>query len=211
MDNNSFNYQIPEKEDSGAISSDGEFNEMQEVEPLLDGADGTDPQTNFVVLAEYERLCKQRFGDDVLKLQALMSNFDHELMSTAFTSVQSRASQRKHLRTRLVKNGFSSFQSVFPRWASDSDALAKIVQTQRTTINPEAVFGKIDPRNQGLDYMFADLHRNGDSFDQRGSSGKTYKDAAEFATPLDGGSRKKIDTHNVSNLTNFNPFLAETA
>ena len=55
--------------------------------------------------------------------------------------------------------------------------------------------------------MFADLAQNSDSFDQRGSSGKTYKDAAEFAQP--GSSRKKIDTHNISQLSNFNPFLAD--
>lgn len=42
LDANSFNYQIPEKENSGEISSDGEFNEMQEVVPLLDGAGDTD-------------------------------------------------------------------------------------------------------------------------------------------------------------------------
>ena len=68
MDNNSFNYQIPEKENSGEISSDGEFNEMQEVVPLLDGADGIDPQSNLVVLTEYERLCKQRFEGDPKKI-----------------------------------------------------------------------------------------------------------------------------------------------
>lgn len=205
MDANSFNYQIPAKENSGEISSDGEFNEMEQVAPFLDG-DG--PEPDVVVVTEYENLVKRRFAGDQAKIDEMLRAYDPELMSAAFTNVQGRVSQRKHLRTRLVKNGFSSYPSVFPRWASDGDALAKIVQAQKANFNPEAIFGKIDPRNQDIDEMFADLAAGNEGFDQRGSSGKTYKDASEFASPMTR-ERKKIDTHNISQLSNFNPLAVD--
>ena len=59
MDANSFNYQIPAKENSGEISSDGEFNEMEQVVPFLDGGGG---EPDVVVVTEYENLVKRRFA-----------------------------------------------------------------------------------------------------------------------------------------------------
>ena len=43
---------------------------------MLDGFGDISVDEDLVVLTEYERLCKQRFGGDEAKLQLLKSNYD---------------------------------------------------------------------------------------------------------------------------------------
>ena len=60
--------------------------------------------------------------------------------------VNERAQSRKYLNKRLITGNTGI---VISRWASDMDTLKKIANQQKQSINPDAIFGMIDPRDTG--------------------------------------------------------------
>ena len=65
-------------------------------------------------------------------------------MAKATTIVEEKAQQPTYLNKRMV-TALSGI--VVPRWASDQASLIKIARQQQNTINPDAIFGRIDPRD----------------------------------------------------------------
>ena len=103
---------------------------------------------------------------------------------------------------------------IVPRWASD-DGLINLIEQQQKQINPEAIFGVMDPRDANsvrLQDMFrmttvnqVRLLRN-----NRGSSASRWNDASEFATPnlimKEQDQNYKINNQNIKQISSFNPY-----
>ena len=80
-------------------------------------------------------------------------------------------------------------------------------------INPDAIFGIIDPRESNmvqLSDMFQDGKESRHLNKGRGSSANRWNDTFEFATPnivaANETGKYKIDHDNVNNIKCFNPF-----
>ena len=95
------------------------------------------------------------------------------------------------------------------------EQLTKISVQQQLTIDPDAVFGIVDPRdsnNVRLKEIFVatvpSQHREYNK--DRGSSAKQWNDTIEFATPnlLQKADEKGyvIGMNNFNSITSFNPF-----
>lgn len=116
--------------------------------------------------------------------------FDAELWKDAQDHINKEAAKRKHLKGRLIS---ADTGITISRWASDDTHLNKICNQQKIAINPDAIFGKIDPRDTNmvvLKEMFSDgpgiKQKDLDRFqnmNHRGSSARNWNDISEFATP----------------------------
>jgi len=114
-------------------------------------------------------------------------NIDYDLRKLAIENLEKKANENEYMNKRLVtKNGGVAI----PRWASDLELVKHIGKTQQKDINPDAIFGQIDPRdsnNVKLNEMFKDQKQTGDFLrllnKPRGSSAKQWNDTMEFATP----------------------------
>jgi len=116
---NSYLYKMQEKEDSEAISSDGEFNEFKDFE-LLDQADSR------FVQDEYQKLVQQKYGEvDSKQARAYLGGryIDEALEAQASNIVEQKAKSSKYFSKRLVT---ANAGYVVPRWASDMENLQKI-------------------------------------------------------------------------------------
>lgn len=117
---NSYMYQMQEKDDSEAISSEGEFAEFQQF-TFFDQTD-----VRFVE-EEYNSLLMKKYSHDKAMLnQYLMQRYlDHELMERANEIVNLKAANSKYLTQRLVTN---ENELMAPRWASNSEHVLKIAR-----------------------------------------------------------------------------------
>ena len=55
--------------------------------------------------------------------------------------------EAKHLKKRLVTK---DREVVIPRWASDMAMVTKIQNKQKLIMDPDAIFGRIDPRQTDM-------------------------------------------------------------
>jgi len=101
------------------------------------------------------------------------------------------------------------------------DALIKISGQQQETIDSDAIFGRIDPRDTNMVVLKEIFNSNKDGGrslpsqlrkynQQRGSSAKQWNDTMEFATPnviqKEDAKHFKINPKNVNEITSFNPY-----
>ena len=130
---------MPEKEDSEEISSDGEFNEFKDFQVFPQDDDRFVEDT-------YHLLLNEKYQNDKELLNRYLTGryMDDELVRQAYTKVHENAKKSKYLNKRLVT---TNEERVAPRWASDMDHILTIAKKQQETIGPDAVFGRIDPRD----------------------------------------------------------------
>ena len=122
---------------------------------------------------------------------------DQELLSKAKEIVNENAQNRKYFNKRLVTQNTGVILS---RWASDIERLKEIARQQKRSIDSDAIFGRVDPRDTGmvkLKEIFEptipsqfrkynqvhDLAREHRINNARGSSARQWNDNSEFATP----------------------------
>ena len=99
--------------------------------------------------------------------------------------LENKFKETKHFNTRLVTQ---ERRQIAPRWASDIENVQKIVRLQKETIDSDAVFGYIDPRNSTIVelnelFLAKTIDQKRKYNGQRGSSAKQWDDYEEFATP----------------------------
>jgi len=123
--------------------------------------------------------------------------------------VNEQARSRKYLSKRLITGNTGI---VISRWASDMDTLKKIANQQKQSINPDAIFGMIDPRDTGtvkLKEMF-EAKKPSQLRKYNEVSAGQWNDNAEFATPNIMKQAQEqgyvISTSNVNQVSSFNPF-----
>ena len=133
----------------------------------------------------------------------------------AIQNLKERYKDNKYFNKRILTN---ERQQLAPRWASDMRHLTQVSVQQQKDINPDAIFGFIDPRDTELIKLqemfepktvrqFHMLNK------PRGSSAKRWNDTQEFATPniieAENQNHYKISHDNVQHITHFNPLLIE--
>jgi len=150
----SYLYNVPEKEDSEAISSDGEFNDFKYFNMV-------DQNSSLFYKDEYDKLVREKYANDPETMIRFLEaknqfNIDYDLRKLAIENLEKKANENEYMNKRLVtKNGGVAI----PRWASDLELVKHIGKTQQKDINPDAIFGQIDPRdsnNVKLNEMFKD-------------------------------------------------------
>lgn len=97
---------------------------------------------------------------------------------------------------------------VISRWASN-DLLLQQIQEKQKKIDPDAIFGFIDPRqshNVNLSEMFN--VNNTSRLDKRGSSAKNWRDDSEFTTPLllQKAEQQNYKIGHHAPISTFNPY-----
>ena len=199
------NYNIQDKEDSEAISSDGEFQEFKDLVVVGENHELLiQPKYQNLVKDKY-KACSQSIIDEVIS----GPKFDNELWKKAEQEIQDK--QNKFFNKHQITRGT---RQVVPRWASD-DSLIQLIEEQQKKINPEAIFGVIDPRdsnNVSLKDMFKVTTINQMRLlnRERGSSARQWNDHSEFATPAmimkEQNQNFKINNQNINQITSFNPY-----
>jgi hypothetical protein len=139
-------YQIPEKEESFEISSDGEFNDANHILVLDDDC------TQVLEIDVHKEISKQNgrgYKDEELPPNYLQELRDHGTKS-----------HREKVGTKYFKKvGYiGDNDREVPRWAANTEETVKIKAWQRDNMNAETVFGYLDPRKLTgkvqLDKMF---------------------------------------------------------
>ena len=196
---NSYLYNMQDKQNSESISSDGEFNEFNQVD-LIDCTD------EKFILRKYHELLDAKYSNspDLLDKYKKCHYIDEDLKALAESSAQ----DHKYLSKRLVTQNTGI---IISRWASDIATLDMIQRQQKSTINPDAIFGRIDPRDTNMVVLKEMFETNvkGRLDKERGSSARQWNDNSEFATPNVAGAKYVIDQHNVNEISCFNPFQIE--
>ena len=105
---------------------------------------------------------------------------------------------------------------VVPRWASDPDYVLMIAKKQQDTIEPDAIFGRIDPRDTtkyNLSEMFKPeqpqpFRKYMPKRRNSNSARAQWNDHSEFATPnvMAKADNYLINLQNVNKISSFNPF-----
>lgn len=149
LDCNSYLYQIQERENSESISSDGEFNEFKHVD-LVEETDSK------FINEHYSKLLREKYLGNAPQDSQSQQNYkkyaggryiDDGLLQEAKEFVTAKAQDRKYLSKRLVTQNTGI---IISRWASDTEYLNKISRQQQNTIDPDAIFGRIDARDTDL-------------------------------------------------------------
>lgn len=114
--------------------------------------------------------------------------YDEELQKEAEQKVLGKAKDIKYLNSRQVTEN----DNVVPRWGSDMELLKQIAYTQQKTLNPEAIFGHIDPRKINRQYLnqifddkkkFSPFLKYSKQKKNENSGRAKWNDTSEFATP----------------------------
>lgn len=123
------------KEDSVEISDDGEFDEMENFEYLQE-------EDEKFVMDKYNELLAQKYPD-----QIPVRGIDQEIYTQAAQIVSDNAKGRKYLNQRIVTK---DNQKIIPRWASNLDHVSDIRNHQDQHVDPDCIFGRIDPRENNV-------------------------------------------------------------
>lgn len=70
---------------------------------------------------------------------------DLELEQQALQNLKIKCNDNKYFKKRILTR---VRQQVAPRWASDMNLLKQVCIQQQKDINPDAIFGQIDPRDK---------------------------------------------------------------
>lgn len=111
---------MQDKDDSEAISSEGEFAEFQHFTFF-------DQNDERFVEEEYNTLLMKKYADDkdILNRYLLLRVIDDELLEQAKETVNAKAANNKYLTHRLVTN---NIELMAPRWASNSEHVLKVAR-----------------------------------------------------------------------------------
>ena len=143
MNCNSYMFNMQERSGSESISSDGELNDFKHYDLVQQDA-------QMFIEKEYMRLIEEQYGSIPDKAQEMYMSGrwkDDNLWDQARKNIHKKYDGNKYFNKRILTN---ERQQVAPRWASDMSNLQKVSEVQQQTMNPDAIFGFIDPNDTKL-------------------------------------------------------------
>ena len=143
MNCNSYMFNMQERSGSESISSDGELNDFKNYDLVQQDA-------QMFIEQEYMRLIEEQYLSIPDKAQEMYMSGrwkDDNLWDQAREIIHKKYAGNKYFNKRILTN---ERQQVAPRWASDMSNLQKVSEVQQQTMNPDAIFGFIDPNDTKL-------------------------------------------------------------